>query len=210
MMSMSFGNVERDPDAAVRRLMQRAHNQDGLPEIVIGVTFLAVACVLWVPEVFPRWGWIGPLGLLLVVSPMAGGFPWLIKKLRRRYLIEKAGYVEFKPANRRRLAIIVCIAFLVGGLAAFALSKGAVPPASWFVAGIGIWGGALAAYAGKIPRFVIGGVIMALVGIGVGFSRVSLGAGQAILYGVMGVLSLCSGVVVLIIFLRKRDEGSDA
>lgn len=210
MISSSFGDVERDPDAAARRLMQRAYNRDGLPEIVIGVIFLTTACVLWLPEVFPRGGWIGPLGLMFFVAPMSGGAPWLIRKLRRRFLIEKAGYVEFKPANRGRLAVILSVAFVLGGLAAFALSKGAMPPASWLVAGVGIWGGAFAAYAGKIPRFVIGGAIMAVVGIAVGLSRVSLGMGQAILYGVMGVLSLCSGVVVLVIFLRKRDEASEA
>lgn len=209
MNSMSFGNVEQDPDAAVRRAMQRAHNQDGLPEIVIGVLFLAVATVLWVPEVFPRSAWIGPWGLLLV-SPVIGVSPWIIKKLRRRFLIEKAGYVEFRPVNRKRIGIVFGLAFVIAAVAAVVVSKGAIPPASWFVAGIGIGGGALAAYAGKIPRFVIGGVIMALVGIVVGLSRVSLGMGQAILYGVMGVLSLCSGVFVLIIFLRKRDEGSEA
>lgn len=209
MISMSFGNVGRDPDAAARRAMQRAHNQDGLPEIVIGVLFLAVAIVLWVPEVFPRWGWAGPFGLILV-SAVIGASPWIIKKLRRRYLIEQLGYVEFKPVNRKRIGIIFGLAFVIAVVTAVVVSKGAMPPSSWFVAGIGIGGGALAAYAGKIPRFVIGGVIMALVGIVVGLSRVSLGMGQAILYGVMGVLSLCSGVIVLVIFLRKQDEGSEA
>jgi hypothetical protein len=209
MISMSFGDVERNPDAAARRLMQRAHNQDGLPEIVIGVIFLTTALVLWLPEMFPRWGWIIPLGLMFLVAPMSGGASWLIKKLRRRYLIEKSGYVEFKPANRRRIGIIFGIAFVVAAVTALVVSKGALPSASWLVAGIGIWGGALAAYAGKIPRFVIGGVIMAGVGIVVGLNRFSLGMGQAILYGVMGVLSLCSGVVVLVIFLRKQDEATE-
>ena len=206
MISMSFGNVERDPDAAVRRLMQRTHNQDGLPEIVIGVIFLTVAWLMWLPFGFPREGWMSAIGMMLLVPTMIGLSPWVIKKFRRRYLIQQVGYVEFKPANRKRIAIIFGLAFVIAAVAAVVVSKGTMPPASWLVAGIGIWGGALAAYAGKIPRFVIGGAIMALVGIAVGLSRVSLGAGQAILYGVMGVLSLCSGIVVLVIFLRKRDE----
>ena len=210
MISMSFGNVERDPDAAVRRAMQRAQNQDGLPEISIGVIFLTVAWLMWLPFGFPRAGWMSAIGMMLLVPTMIGFSPWLIKKFRRRYLIEQVGYVEFKPANRKRIGIIFGLAFVIAAVSAVVVSKGAMPPASWFVAGIGIWGGALAAYAGKIPRFVIGGMIMALVGIVVGLSRVSLGAGQAILYGVMGVLSLCSGVIVLVIFLRKQDEGSEA
>jgi hypothetical protein len=47
------------------------------------------------------------------------------------------------------------------------------------------------------------------VGIVVGLSRVSLGTGQAILYGIMGLLSLVSGVVVLLLFIRKRDEAGE-
>lgn len=152
MESSTFGNVKSNPDAAVRRAMQRAQNQDGLPEIVIGVIFLIVACVLWVPEVFPRRGWIGPLGLILV-SPVIGASPWIVRKLRRRYLIEQAGYVEFKPVNRKRIAIICGLALVIAAVTAFYVAKGALPPASWTVAGTGILGGLLGAYAGRTSRF---------------------------------------------------------
>ena len=211
MISMRFGDVERDPEAAAQRLLERAHNRDGLPEIVIGVIFLTVACLLWLPIEFPRRGWIGSLGLGFVVFPMAAGAPWLITTLRRRYLIEKAGYVEFKPASRRRrrLAVVSCFAIVAGVAMAHDFWEHGMLPASWSVAGIGIAGGALFAFAGKLPRFVFGGAIMTVVGIVVGLSGASLGMGQAILYGVMGVLSLFSGVVVLVIFLRKRDEASE-
>jgi len=209
MIDMQFEDVGRDPDAAARRLMQRAHNQDGLPEIAIGVTFLATAGLLVADMIFPpasTWHRVGSLVFGLGIPALILTSQWSIKKLRRHFLIERVGYVELPRANRKRIATIIGIAFVVGAGTALALSKGAMPPASWFVAGLGIGGGALAAYAGKIPRFVVGGVIMALVGMVVGLCRVSLGAGQAILYGVMGVLSLCSGVVVLVVFLRKRDE----
>jgi hypothetical protein len=84
-----------------------------------------------------------------------------------------------------------------------------MPPASWFLAGLGIWGGALAAYAGKTPRFVIGGGVIAVVGIVVGLSKVSLGAGEAILYGITGMLSLASGVMALLLFICKPDRADD-
>ena len=209
MISMSFGKVERNPDAAARRLMQRAHNQDGLPEIAIGLNFLMVAWLMWLPFVAPRWAWLSAWGLVLLVGPFIGFSPWLIKKFRRRYLVEQVGYVEFKPMGKKRLGIVFGLAFVIAVFAVIAVSKGPMPSASWLVAGIGVCGGALAAFAGRIPRFVIGGMIMALLGIAVGLSRVSLEAGQAILFGVMGLLSLCSGVVVLITFLRRKDEASE-
>ena len=70
-------------------------------------------------------------------------------------------------------------------------------------------GWALAAYAGKTPRFVIGGGVIAVVGIVVGLSKVSLGAGEAILYGITGMLSLASGVMALLLFICKPDRADD-
>ena len=212
MINSSFQDVDVNPDAAARNLMQKAHNQDGLPEIAIGVTFLITAGLIWTDVVFPptSLGYkAASLAFGLALPILIFGSQWVIKRLRRRYLMERVGFVELKPLNRKRLAVILGFAFAVGTAVALAAWKDAVPPASWFVAGIGIFGGALAAIAGKIPRFFIGGGIMAVVGILVGLSRVSLGTGQAILYGIMGLLSLVSGVVVLLLFIRKRDEGGE-
>lgn len=58
----------------------------------------------------------------------------------------------------------------------------------------------------ELPAFVIGGGILAMVGIAVGLSGASLGMGQAILYGVMGVLSLISGIIVLFVFIHQPDR----
>lgn len=206
MMNSSFQNVEVNPDAAARNLLQRAHNQDGLPEIVVGIIFLFVAGLMQLPVRHVWEAWIAFLGMTFLVPVMSGGSPWAIRKLRRHFLIERVGYVEPKPANRGRVVFVLGIACVVSALAAFATWHWALPPASWAVAGIGILGGALAAIAGRIPRFYVGGGIMAVVGIIVGLSKVSLGTGQAILYGIMGLLSLISGCVVLLLFVRKRDE----
>ena len=77
------------------------------------------------------------------------------------------------------------------------------------VAGTVIAWGLLAIYAGRLPRYVIGGVLMAVAGIGLGFSGVSYEMGSLILYGSMGILSLISGCVVLLLFVRMRDEVAD-
>jgi hypothetical protein len=186
--------VTANPDQVANSLIQKAHNRDGLPEIAIGITFLAVAGLLWADVVLPPgspWHRTGALVFGLVVPTLILGSQWAIKKVRRRYLIEKVGYVEFKPANRKRSFLVMGIAFAVAIAAAFAAFKGAFPPASWFLAGLGIFGGALAAIAGRIPRFVIGGVVMAVLGVLIGLSRVSLGLGQAILYGIHGPAFSC-------------------
>lgn len=209
MMNSSFQNVEVNPDAVARNLMQRAHNQDGLPEILIGVFFLAVAGLMWLQVAFqPRsFEYLASIfGLVLIIGPVGALLPWLIKMVRRRYLIERVGYVEPKPASRRRLAVVLGVALLVGAAAAFAAWRGAFPPASWVLAGTGIFFGAVGAAVGRSPRFIVGGVICAVIGCAAGLNRFSLASGFTLVYGVMGLLSLISGCVVLSNFIRKHDE----
>ena len=204
-----FQGVERNPDAAAGRLMQRANNRDGLPEIAIGICFLTVAFLVWLEVAFRpgsfayRASW---WGMLLLLMPMIAASPWAIKSLRRRFLMERVGYVELKPVPRKRSILVIAVAFLTAAVTAWAAYRGAIPPAGWFLAGIGILGGLLMARAGRLPRFVVGGVVMAAVGIALAFSRVTLEMGSLILYGSMGVLSLVSGCVVLLRFLRTPSE----
>jgi hypothetical protein len=206
MTSSSSLLHHEDPNAIANRLMQKAHNRDGLPEIAIGLSFLTVAATMWMQVVFHP----GSMGytagfwsFALLVPAMILGSQWAIKRVRRRFLIEKVGYVQLKPVNRKRFGIVIGIALVVAVVAAFAAIKGSFPPASFVLAGTGIGGGLLAALSGRIPRFVIGGVVMAATGILVAFSRVSLGLGFTILYGLMGLLSLVSGSVVLLLLMLK-------
>ncbi|MGP8175241.1 MAG: hypothetical protein ACLP7O_11940 [Terracidiphilus sp.] len=212
MNEISRHMTDEDPNVIANRLMQKAHNRDGLPEIAIGLCFLTVAFTMWMQVVFHP----GSMGytagfwsFALLVPAMILGSQWAIKRVRRRFLIEKVGYVQLKPVNRKRSGIVIGIAFVVAIVAAFAAFKGSFPPASFVLAGTGIGGGVLAALSGRLPRYVIGGVIMAATGILVAFSKVSLGAGFMILYGFMGVLSLISGCVVLVLFMRKPAEAGE-
>jgi hypothetical protein len=209
MASSSSLLRQEDPNAIAKRLMQKAHNRDGLPEIAIGLSFLTVAATMWMQVVFHP----GSMGytagfwsFALLVPAMILGSQWAIKRVRGQFLIEKAGYVQLKPVNRTRSGIVIGIAFVVAVVAAFAAIKGSFPPASLMLARTGIGGGLLAALSGGIPRFVIGGIVMAATGILVAFSRVSLGLGFAILFGLMGALTLVSGCVVFLLFVRQPAE----
>ena len=209
MINSSFQDVGVNPDAAARNLMQRAHNQDGVPEILIGVFFLAVAGLMWLQVAFkPRsFEYLASVvGLILLIGPLGVLLPWLIRKFRRRYLIERVGYVEPKPANRKRLAVVLGVALVVGAAAVFGAWRGAFPPASWVLAGTGIFFGAIMAIAGRLPRFIVGGLVWAVVGCVAGLSRLSFAEGFTLVYGVTGLLSLISGCVVLLLFMRRRDE----
>ncbi len=212
MLDSTFHDIEGNPDAAVRQLMQKAQIQDGLPEIAIGFILLVLAGLMWLQVVFRPgsfWNLVTPLGMIFVVSPMIGAAPWIIRKLRRRYLIERVGYVEPKPTNRKRLAVVLGLAFVVAVAVAYVVSRAKLPSASWMLAETGIVFGALSAYAGRLTRLMMVGAIMAATGIVLAFSKVSLEVGFAILYGLPGLLSLISGCVVLVLFLRNRDEAGE-
>ncbi len=201
-----------DPDAAARRLIHTAHHRDGLPEIAIGTILLTTAFIIWLQIAYPP----GSLayrssswGMMLLIVPMIGGSQWAIKWTRRRFLMAKVGYVEPKPAPRRPLILATCIAFAAAAAMAWAVYRRALPPGPSMVAGTGIAGGLLAVYAGRLPRYIVGGVLMAALGICLGLTRVSFEKGSMILYGAMGLLSLLSGCVVLLHFLRMADEETD-
>jgi hypothetical protein len=198
--------LQESPDAIAFRLMHKANNQDGLPEIAVGLIFLTATGFQWLQVVFPSGSPAhkqASLGLGLLVPALILGSQWAIKTVRRSFLVERAGYVEFKPANRKRLWTVFGIAFLVACATIFAIAARALPPDSWLLATTGILVGAFTAYAGRLPRFVIGGVLMAATGICLALVSFSLEMGFALLFSAMGLLSLVSGCVVFLLFIRR-------
>jgi hypothetical protein len=203
--------LEESPDAIAGRLMQKAHNQDGLPEIAVGLMFLFVAGLQWLQVVFHPGSLAykaANLGLMLLPAPYFGSL-WAIKMVRRKFLIARVGYVEFKPVNKKRIWAVIGIAFVVACAMVFAIAAKRLPPASWLLATTGIGGGLLAILSGRLPRFVVGGVLMAVAGIFLCLIRVSLEMGFMILFGAMGLLSLVSGCVVLLLFTRRPAEAGE-
>jgi hypothetical protein len=213
---------DENPDAIANRLINRAEYRDGLQEMAIGVMILTFAGLMFAPVVFKSfiyksffWG-----GLLLI--PIGYGLQWAIKKVRKQYLIGKVGYVKLKPVNRKRVGITlvraVGLAFVVAGIVTFVGVKaviathsgganwGLFPPLNWLIVGTGIFGGAMMVFRVRLLRYVVGGVIMAAMGVLLAFSGVSLNVGLAILYGFAGLLPFISGCIVFLLFIRQHDE----
>ena len=210
MQDLSSRSLDENTDLTARHLLLKAHNRDGLPEIAIGLCFLTTAFSMWLQVAFPPGSLPyreAALVLGVLVPTLGLGSMWAIKKVRGHFLIEQEGYVKLKPVNRRFRAMVGAFAFLVAVAMVFAIYKRALPPTSCILAGTGIGGGVLAVYAGRLPRYVVGGVVMALTAILLAFSRVSLEKGFMILYGSMGILSFTSGCVVLWLFLRRQADG---
>lgn len=200
-----------DPTVIARRLIQRAHNRDGLPEIAVGVSLLLVAGLSYAQVRLPRES-IGfkaaVLALSFLIPAMCFGLPWALRWVRRRYLMGRLGYVEPRPIGRKQIGIGAALAALMT-VALFGVAPQLSQPDRWILAGTGLLGGALVAWCGQLPRFVIGGLVMAATGICVAFSGVSMEIGFAILFGLQGLLALISGGVVFLRFIRAPVETAE-
>ena len=187
-----------------KRLIQRAHNRDGLPEMAVGLTFLVVGALSYAQAVLPRESIFfkaAVVSLSLLIPVLCIGSPQAVKWVRRRYLIERAGYVEFEPIGRRQIGLGIVLAVLVTA-AIFEVNRFSQPD-RWVLAGTGLLGGAIAAFSGRRPRFVLGGLLMAATGMAIAYSGLPLQNGFAILFGLQGLLAFLSGGVVLLRFLRR-------
>jgi hypothetical protein len=191
-----------------RRLIQRAHNRDGLPEIAVGLVFLFVGALSYAQVVLPRESIAfkgAIISLTLLIPALCLGSPRMLQWVRRRYLIHRVGYVEPKPMGRKQIGMGISLAVVIA-VALFGVVFQFSQPDRWVLAGTGLLSGAIAALSGQLPRFVIGGALMAAAGIVVAFTAASLQMGLAMLFGFQGLLALVSGIAVFFRFLRQSNE----
>lgn len=198
----------RDPDEIAKRLIQRAHHRDGLPELAVGLTFLITCAFIYAQSLLARGSAAFKAAVVafsLVIPLLCIGSPLVLKWVRRRYLMDRVGYVEWQPIGRKQIGFGIAIAVGVT-VALFGVAPRLSQPDRWVLAGTGLFGGALAALSGRMLRFVVGGVVVAAAGISVALSGVSLETGFAILFGVQGLLAVISGSVVFWRFIRQPGE----
>jgi hypothetical protein len=204
-----------DPDRLAGRLIQRAWNRDGLPEIAIGLFFLVLSGAFAAQHLLEReWPVFLriPLAPLLII-PLIFMPSWAVKKIRARYLIERAGYVEMKPLSRKKRMRVALMAGIFGAVAVAAVAAAAWAHISstsqWVLMGTGVLGGVLFPICGRALRFVFLGAVFAATGILLGIRDVGYGTGWVVLYGVAGAITVISGSVVLLRFLRGTREAEE-
>jgi hypothetical protein len=202
-------SATEDPARIGERLLQRAWNRDGLPELAVGLTFLLVSASLWFQHALPK----GTVLHTAAILSFAVGLPLLIFAarplvlcIRNRWLVERAGYVEHLPPTPQRNRLFVPLAFMVAVLPLIGLasrySHGHLPAAVG-LAGAALWT-AMGLKTREVRSFVCG-LVMAATGIALGFSNLPTVAALAILFGSQGVLLVAMGAVVFVRFLRDTD-----
>ncbi len=211
LRSMDGSPAMEDPDRLACRLMQRAHNRDGLPEIAVGLIFLYVSGVFAAQFQWPVLR-AASVALILLI-PLGYLVPRAIKWVRNRYLIERTGYVEGKPLSRKLRALIVAVSAVSGAISAAAVTiavrNHAHLPSWWVVAGTGVFCGVLFPVCGRSRRFVLNGAVVTATGILLGLDHAGYTIGWTVLYGVAGAVTVITGTVVLLRFLRESPEAGD-
>lgn len=208
--------LEKSPDVIAHRLMRKAGNPDGLPEIAAGVILLTFAGLWGLQAMFPPGSTVSRTSdralfvfMVLLVVPTYGSM-WVIKKIRMRLLIGRVGYVKFKPMNRRQLGRVMgiaAVAFVLASVLAYGVgSRSAIPLLGWMLAVNGISCGFLAIVGGQRMRYYVGGGLMGVLGIALTLLRISQNEGMAILFGFMGLYCLVSGSIGLAMLLRMPAE----
>jgi hypothetical protein len=216
MSDSNSGAITSSPDVLAKQMMQRAHLSDGLPEILVGLTFLLVtgdflarASLAEGSMGMKALDWVFPVLLMTLCIGAGPGIPWI----RRRYLIAKVGYVECR-ANRRRLARLALVTLLV--ICSFAIAAAFVFPRlspefylfpeRWLLAVLGATLGGFLVVVGRHPRLLTITGVSAVLGVALALSGISLDRGMALFFGVLGAWSLIAGSMVFVRLLLQPVE----
>jgi hypothetical protein len=208
MNDVSSNLANSDPTRVARQLMQKVHNRDGLAEICIGLFLFWFGALLYMKRILPHNSMAFELDItaLAFIAPgMCFGLPWIIKSLRGRYLLNRIGYVKSKPPSRWLVYIGIVIAILdlfIFGYAA--------PHWRCELAAAGIFSGVLTILISRSLRFVVIATFAVVLSLWLTLTNVAQDLGFAILWGALGLLTLTSGTIVLLRFLRQPVESEES
>ena len=199
-----------NPDALAHRMVQCAHNRDGLPELVAGVIFVIASGMCW-PEVLfggrphQLWG----LVFTALVLFMCGIAKWLIKSIRQRYLLPWVGYVQLRRRHYPKSTKVVAFAQVLVAVAAFGALMRYLQSRDLKLLLLpinGIFIGTFQFIVGRLPRFWITGTLAICAGIALAFTNWSFELCLALFYLFIGIVELSAGGITLARLLRQRTE----
>jgi hypothetical protein len=204
-------SVSRRFDDAERR-SKRHRFADGLAEIVIGLTLLAVAVSFWLDTVLaasspgglPRRLLLG-LAMPIVVLGMLVLSGRLLRSAKERIVYPRAGYVHFD--ERRRHPWVAGLLGVALGAGMVVLVRRAPGFEAWLPAVEGfIIGGAVLVHSHRagLPRLRVPGLLVLLSGIATSLVAPPPGIAGTMLFSATGVVLAASGALALRRFLRDN------
>ena len=198
--------------------------EDGLFEIALGAVFLLLGGYFFAQMTAPKGSTLEDvLSILFVLVIGSSAFlaSRILRFFKRRITYPRTGYVAFKkkePSTRRRVATAVVAGIIGASLAAlYSLSpsvKVLLPAVNGLLLAI-----AVLLFANKIGliRYYLLAAASAVIGFAVTAAGVGDIKGVSLYYGLFGAAALLSGLVTLVVYLRRSPrpgaagpEGPDA
>jgi len=198
--------------------------EDGLFEIALGAVFLLLGGYFFAQMTAPKGSTLEDvLSILFVLVIGSSAFlaSRILRFFKRRITYPRTGYVTFKkkePSTRRRVATAVVAGIIGASLAAlYSLSpsvKVLLPAVNGLLLAI-----AVLLFANKIGliRYYLLAAASAVIGFAVTAAGIGDIKGVSLYYGLFGAAALLSGLVTLVVYLRRSPrpgaagpEGPDA
>lgn len=184
-------------------------NEDGIPELVMGLLWILWGSSWIVGNALPRspvrtFFWMFTPALLALSGVAAG---WLTKRLKARFTFPRAGYVRWKEPTRAHRLLGAAVAIVTASLAAAIILKGRAEGLEPVAApGLGVilsLGFLVASLTQRAPHLMaLGGVALML---GLTFGALSAGWNAMIwMLAAMGVATTLFGALRLRAFLARN------
>lgn len=209
MNDASLPRHPSDPDALARRLIHSAHLSDGLPEILVGLSFLFFSAMNWLSLPASKGSVAARVFILIIIALIIfAGFSStrLIASLRTRYLIARSGYVRRKAQKPSAIQIATTAILVVAANTLVALGFWSVLSQHWILICCGTLFGALWMLLGRLPRFVIGGLLIAGSALLLGFLALPPEIDWGAFCTFAGVLMLASGGWALVRLMHTASD----
>jgi hypothetical protein len=198
--------MKDDPKVLANRLLQRAWNRDGLPEIGSGLTFLVTGGLIYAQEVLPR----RSPGQITAILAFAFGLPVvclglqpMVKRVRSQWLIQRSGYVEHVPFRKRNYLWALAVMAIVAPLVFLAVNheERLLLP---ITGALGALLGGLIGWRGRMVRLMAGGALLLVSAVLLALSSIPVQIGMAVLFGLQGLYYLITGGVVFLRFMHDE------
>ncbi|MGD1002835.1 MAG: hypothetical protein ABSA67_19265 [Candidatus Brocadiia bacterium] len=204
-------NIGEMPD--VEKVMNRTvrHSlEDGIGEMLFGVTFILVGLVIFGEATLkPPFPHFWTIAFVLVVWAAILLSRWLVPALKKRLVFPRTGYVVSRKPSGRLLWLVLSVAAILGGLGGFvAAFISHVNPAAraWIPVILGIEVGGWLLFMGfrfEMKRYLLLAGFSLLAGIAGSLTGTGADRGSAVYMAAMGLALAVSGALALRANLRQ-------
>ena len=205
MEPMNLDDLARRP--------QRYWDVDGLPEVTMGLLWMAWGGAWLFGESLPHDQWAYKLYWSLTPALLAGGgflAVWATKRLKARFTFPRAGYVAWKEPSRLANLGAAAVAILVSVVVVVAIARADAPAGHNAAPVLGVilsLGFVVASLRQRAPHYLaLAGVAIAL-GLALGTTAGGWESANW-LFVWLGVASAFVGAVRFVLFMRRHPRST--